>query len=804
MAAGNSLIRTIPFILIMVLLCPFTYGRIIYVDDDAAGANVGSNWADAINSLQDALLLAYFYEKPVEIRVAQGIYTPDKGIGIMPADREASFQLIDGVTIKGGYAGLSHRSPEDLRDIALYETILSGDLMQNDGPDSAGLDDNSYHVVTCYETDQTAVLDGITISAGGNSSLAGRAGRVGGSEDDFGGGMYNNYGSPMLINCTFADNRGRFGAGVYNDSGSPSFFNCSFNGNAADDSGGAMYNNRGNPRYLNCTFTGNSANSEGGGMYNDSSEPVITNCSFSENTGDNGGGIYNYLGTSMLADCVFVGNSVTRSGGAVCIDGSTTTFLNCKFKENSANSDGGGIFYDGGFPRKVNLTNCIFSRNSARNGGAIAYGRGFIFGGYIEAEAIDESSYSIFLQNCTFNDNFADNDGGGIYYLASDEGYFSRQLKIVNCILWDDAPEELSYPGESLFWDYGETVVVLYSNVQGGFPGKGNIDMDPVFADPNNDDYHLKSTAGRRTSASSVEPDPTSQSWVIDQTSSPCIDAGDPNISVGLERFPNGGRINMGAFGGTPEASLSPPILPTLYSQAYNPYPLDGATRIDNNVTLTWTAGLNAAFHDVYLGIDRNVVANADTTSAVYRGRQTVTSYTPPEDYIRDIGYYYWRIDEVNSKGKIIKGVVWSFTTGTSSPAKGRACFTGDTPVWVDGKLVPISKTAAAQLVSGIAGQNKIDTVQVHNGTFTCYDVLLESGKTITVAENHYFMTESGQWLSLHDLKSGMKLKTSKGSIRIKNITKKPEPYFGKVYNLKIEDSDRYLIGEDAIIVRDY
>jgi hypothetical protein len=72
------------------------------------------------------------------------------------------------------------------------------------------------------------------------------------------------------------------------------------------------------------------------------------------------------------------------------------------------------------------------------------------------------------------------------------------------------------------------------------------------------------------------------------------------------------------------------------------------------------------------------------------------------------------------------------------------------------------------------------------------------------VAENHYFMTESGQWLSLHNLKVGMKLKTSKGSVGIKSITKRPKPYTGRVYNLKIENSDRYLVGEDAIIVRDY
>ncbi len=96
--------------------------------------------------------------------------------------------------------------------------------------------------------------------------------------------------------------------------------------------------------------------------------------------------------------------------------------------------------------------------------------------------------------------------------------------------------------------------------------GEGNLNFDPDFATPghiddNNTpwnymddlyilgDYHLKSQAGRF--------DPNSGSWVVDDITSPCIDAGDPNTPVGDEPFPNGGRINIGAYGGTAEASKS-------------------------------------------------------------------------------------------------------------------------------------------------------------------------------------------------------------------------------------------------------
>ena len=108
-------------------------------------------------------------------------------------------------------------------------------------------------------------------------------------------------------------------------------------------------------------------------------------------------------------------------------------------------------------------------------------------------------------------------------------------------------------------------------DVAGGWLGVGNPDADPLFAvpgfwaDPEDStkalpasdpgavwvagDYHLKSRAGRW--------DPAANAWVKDAVSSPCIDAGDPNSPTGEEPFPNGNRINVGAYGGTPQASLS-------------------------------------------------------------------------------------------------------------------------------------------------------------------------------------------------------------------------------------------------------
>jgi beta propeller repeat protein len=87
----------------------------------------------------------------------------------------------------------------------------------------------------------------------------------------------------------------------------------------------------------------------------------------------------------------------------------------------------------------------------------------------------------------------------------------------------------------------------LYS---GSVPGPGNTAVDPLFADRDNGDYHLKSQLGRW--------DPNTELWILDPQTSRCVDAGDPNDSVGQESNPNGNRINMGAFGGTDQAGRSP------------------------------------------------------------------------------------------------------------------------------------------------------------------------------------------------------------------------------------------------------
>jgi hypothetical protein len=339
-----------------------------------------------------------------------------------------------------------------------------------------------------------------------------------------------------------------------------------------------------------------------------------------------------------------------------------------------------------------------------------------------------------------------------------------------------------------------------YSRIDDVDEGRGNIEDDPLFADPQNGDYRLRSNRGRYW--------PEYDVWVLDELTSPCIDGGDPKTGPLDEPAPNGGRINMGAYGGTAQASLSPNGQTNLPGQASDPSPADEAVDVDTNVILSWTPGANAVSHDVYFGTDpfnfgiERILPGREQFH-MWVGNQTTTEFDPGR--LTPDTKYFWRIDEVNSNG-IRTGVLWTFTTTTEAgpPPKGRACFTGETGVWVDGTLVPISTVALGQSILSINSFSKIQEVQKHNGTFECYDVLLESGNRISVAECHYFLTESSNWVAVKNLSTATKLQTPKGPIGIVSVTKRPMPYAGRVYNLKVEGSDRYLVGKDAVIVRDY
>ncbi|MHC4716456.1 MAG: right-handed parallel beta-helix repeat-containing protein, partial [Planctomycetota bacterium] len=418
-------------------------GAVLCVDDDAPAGGDGLTWPTACQYLQDALAIAANPANGIaEIRVAQGVYTPDceapnvgcagdclgahGGLGCPDADceaavcavlpaccdiawdatcvtlafdlcddiRAATFQLINGVAIRGGYAGLGAPEPDE-RDILSYETVLSGDLLADD--DTGGSNaENAYHVVTGSGTDGTAVIDGFTITAG-NANGPGYP-----EFDNDGGGMLSDTGSATVANCTFQDNWASFGAGMFIIYGAPTLSDCSFLDNVAGSSGGGMSIYGAGGSITGCVFTGNAATNYGGAMENLGSNPSISDCDFVGNSALIGGAISNAIDASpTLVNCLFDANTGTNGGGGMSNEGDGIPVLtNCTFEGNITSGNGGGMLNTNA--SSPTLTECAFRNNAAEVTGGGMYN-------YLSSPDITV---------CTFDGNNA-LAGGGLYNFES-------------------------------------------------------------------------------------------------------------------------------------------------------------------------------------------------------------------------------------------------------------------------------------------------------------------------------------------------------------------------------------------------
>ncbi|HUT30516.1 MAG TPA: hypothetical protein VMX13_12050 [Sedimentisphaerales bacterium] len=284
--------------------------RSIYVDADANGAGTGWSWADAFVRLQDALAVA---SKGDEVRVAEGIYRPDEdsanpdGSG----ECEAAFWLKSGVAVRGGYAGLGQEDPNG-RDIDAHETVLSGDLNEDDGPGFSNNGENSYHVVAYSSFTGMAVLEGFTIT-GGNARA---------DTDWDGGGLINIGGRLRVSRCKItgnsADSRG---GGVLNFMfGDLAMTNCSIIGNHASFSGGMENRYYSEATLVNCAFLGNEASYGGGGFGNSGAEATVINCVISGNWAEwRGGGMYNRFDTDVTVTNSIVWGNTAGEGPQITL-----------------------------------------------------------------------------------------------------------------------------------------------------------------------------------------------------------------------------------------------------------------------------------------------------------------------------------------------------------------------------------------------------------------------------------------------------------------------------------------------------
>ncbi|MCK4657892.1 MAG: hypothetical protein KAV82_00075 [Phycisphaerae bacterium] len=502
--------------------------QVRYVDVAAPGAETGMSWDDAFTDLQDALAIA---QPGDDIRVAEGTYWPDRGTG----DRAATFSLLNGVVILGGYAGYGAPDP-DARDVDLYVTVLSGEI-----GDPLDATDNSYHVVTGSDADADAVLDGFTITHGQADV---------GYPDNRGGGMIIMFTSPTVTRCRFEGNRAQEGGALFICFGAaPVFSDCVFRRNAVTANGGALFDMGGSPELIRCTFADNHADVSGGAIAAFGSGASLIDCTFEGNSTEiSGGGVYDNGGNLVLDGCTFRGNvqvsggtSGSPGGGGMFSKQSNPTLIGCTFI-NNLTSDAGGAFHnkDG----HAELANCSILNNlsGGSGGGLCDLGEGltasscrilantaFGYGaGVYCADAGTE------LVNCTISGNTTYRWGGGVCDVSAGS-------RLAGCVLWDNRdPNGTNEDAQILV--LGDGALVDYCCIQGltgDLGGMGNVGDDPSFADP----YGPDGIAGTLDDDMRLTLD------------SPCIDGGNPDFTpepgatdLGYSPRLICGAVDMGAY----------------------------------------------------------------------------------------------------------------------------------------------------------------------------------------------------------------------------------------------------------------
>jgi len=304
------------------------------------------------------------------------------------------------------------------------------------------------------------------------------------------------------------------------------------------------------PHVIDCVITHCTAIEGGGGIAAIRSSVLVDDCIVVDNRGGPGGGLmsHNDGGAArppIFARCIIAGNQAKggHGGGGVSLDGHAT-FINCTICDNRTLNDdlyGGGLYCGSGDPDRAILRNCIIWGNTASKGSEIAV---------LGSVGILGTMFAI------VEHSLIGTDPNGI---LDPQNHIRGQ--------WLQADPLMRRMG---YWDTNGTA--------------DNPDDDSFV----HGDYHVKSQAGRW--------DPASKNWVRDDVTSPCIDSGDPNSPVCEELFPNGGRINMGAYGGTSEASKSyfgEPVCETIIAGDIN-----GDCKVDfKDLTLMAMNWLGGALH---------------------------------------------------------------------------------------------------------------------------------------------------------------------------------------------------------------
>ncbi len=446
----------------------------------------GTTWAQALPDLGAALAQARAGD---EVWVAAGVYRPAPPAG----PRDVAFVLGSGVSVYGGFAG----DETDLaaRDPVQHVTVLTGDLAGDDGPDFAGMTENSYQVVVAVDV-VDALLDGFTICAGRADGPG--FGATPASKDQ-GSGINLYHGSITVRGCRLTSNWAS-NHGAINDHSEGSIFDgCTFDGNHSAAFGAGLYlHHEAASLAIECTFTGNVAAAEGGGAYARSEHGArFEECTFTDNAATLGAGLYTSIDSSAhVMACTFERNIAALGGGGIYNDASYTMIEACTFLENEAatekkggdggggGSGGGGVWTNGG---AVVAMDCTFIANRASFGGgfyAIHDARPLVMDCWFEANTANEAGglYTLnsptIVDGCTFLENEA--QGGAFSVGGGVSNYFS-DARVERCTFRGNRAEL----GGGGLYNEGEDPVVLTSRFEANYTtgplGYGGAILDGYY-----------------------------------------------------------------------------------------------------------------------------------------------------------------------------------------------------------------------------------------------------------------------------------------------------------------------------------
>lgn len=363
---------------------------IIYVDVNATGANDGTSWTDAFNSLTDAFTAYTATDNYVIIHVAGGVYLPPAGVGTPRQDTiNIGFGSLINATdsvligIRGGFSGDSGSEFERWEE----ETVFSGEI----GATTAT--DNIYHVVTFVDNDggpydasqdgrygddfvTAPFLEGVTIARGyangSNATLN--------EDDDFGGGILfearvttESAMFPLIRKVVLFDNfalEGGGGVAILGEqlSMSPIISESWFLENEAENIGGGAVYSAENFGGLVCDYD---PINDVFFIDNDGCETgarLVANV-FQQNTTNQAGGAVYVKNTANMAieNSVFILNESDAQGGAVYTAVSANcVVVNCTIVRNRAQNDGGALFAVAGSDLEVANT-VIYDNITANN-----------------------------------------------------------------------------------------------------------------------------------------------------------------------------------------------------------------------------------------------------------------------------------------------------------------------------------------------------------------------------------------------------------------------------------------------------